>query len=80
MKYALITLVALSLAGCGSAAVGLDPPAEALMKNPAQAADLPKQPDMKAMYGAYITLRKQYGSETAKLRGLQAYARLVSKK
>ena len=79
MKYALV-ICSLALAGCGGASIGLNPPAEALMKAPEPAADLPKGADMKAMYESYIKLRRQYGRVSDRTRGLQAYAKLVSKK
>lgn len=79
MKYAIV-FFSLALAGCGGASIGLNPPSADLMKAPEPAANLPKGADMRAMYDTYIKLRRQYGRVSDKTRGLQAYAKLVSKK
>lgn len=79
------TLTALALAGllagCASQvpAKGIAPPAKMLMRAPEEMPLLPKNAGLKELYASHIELKKRYGTLADRTRGLQAYARAVTK-
>ena len=76
-----IALVAcLALAGCGTPAVGVDPPSATLMKKSPVADKLPPKTGMRELYLAYVKIKGQYGRARDREAGLQRYAKTVSTK
>lgn len=73
---AAVTLIVCTLAGCASA-IPTEPPSPRLM-TPAKPLD-----DVKAgddIVAKHAELRRQYGRETSKVRGLQAYVKALLNK
>jgi hypothetical protein len=71
-----IFIFSILLAGCAAKTTGdLEPPAPQLMVRPAKLADPKAGEDLVEKHAA---LRHQYGQCTARLVGLQRYARTVS--
>lgn len=70
----------LALAGCGTPAVGVNPPSKLLMQRSPVADKLPAKTGMREIYSAYIKLKAQYGRTRNREAGLQAYATAVSRK
>lgn len=83
LRATLIPILAftiMSLAACTQApSTGLVKPDDWLMVPPAKIDPLPDKASMKELYDRYIRLRQKYGRESDKVRGLQAYAKTVSK-